>query len=295
MKTTFITATILAALASVRATPLVTRSDPSVTDVLQFALTLEHLEATFYHQALAKMDNEEFEKAGFESWVRGRFAQIGMHEKTHVDFLTAALGSSAVAACKYKFPYTDPKSFAILSVMLEGVGTSAYLGAAHLLDSAPSVLTAAGAILTTEARHASWVGSTALHGAPWSGSLDTPLSANLVYTLASSFIVPGSCPSTNAVLPFTAFPGLTVKGDTVPGKTVTLSYNSTGGTEYLAIMSGLTTEFAPITNKQVTLPQGLQGVAYGVVSTNGTGVSDASTVAGPAILYFPFPAAASNP
>lgn len=194
-------------------------------------------------------------------------------------------------------PYTDPKTFMALSQVLEGVGTSAYLGAAQFLPD-PSVLTAAGAILTTEARHAAWIASAGLKGAAWSGALDTPLDQNQVFSLAAAFIT--SCPESNAALPFKAFPALTVDGTTTPGQKITLDFKDTdssaSGTRFLALFTGLSTLFAEIDgNNQATLPEGLQGVVYAVVSSNGTAVTDDSTIAGPAILSFPFLSSATNP
>ena len=61
--------------------------------------------------------------------------QIADHEATHVKFLSTALGDKATQPCTYKFPYEDPKSFAALSMALEGVGVSAYLGASMFISN----------------------------------------------------------------------------------------------------------------------------------------------------------------
>jgi hypothetical protein len=120
----------------------ITHTHPD-TVILQFALTLEHLEDTMYRGVLAKWDAHAFERAGFAPFVRGRYAQIAAQEASHVAFLTAALGADAVPACEYTFPFTDPVSFAAFTQAIEGVGTSAYLGAAALISD-PAILTAAG-------------------------------------------------------------------------------------------------------------------------------------------------------
>lgn len=185
-------------------------------------------------------------------------------------------------------PYTDPKSFAALSMALEGVGVSAYTGAAQYITS-KTYLTAAASVLATEARHASWVASAIDKVAGWSGALDVPLGLDSVYTLAAAFIK--SCPSSNPTLPLKAFPALTFPTSAAPGQKVTLTFdagNSTGPF-YAAFYTGLSQEFATIgSDKSVTIPGDLLGTVYAVVSTNGTAASDNTTIAGPAILDFGF-------
>lgn len=60
-------------------------------DILQYALTLEHLEDTFYREGLEKYSEQDFANAGFDSVVYNNFKTIASDEKAHVDFLTAGL------------------------------------------------------------------------------------------------------------------------------------------------------------------------------------------------------------
>ncbi|KAG6838404.1 hypothetical protein C0991_011874, partial [Blastosporella zonata] len=164
--------------------------DSSDTAVLNFALTLEHLENAFYIEGLAKYDEQAFAAAGYPPFVRGRFTQIAAHEKTHVKFLSDALANKATQPCVYNFPYNDVKSFVALSQALEGVGTivkshfiimlflslyligvTAYSGAAQFITN-KDYLTAAATVLSTEARHASWIASAVSKFSGWSSNFD---------------------------------------------------------------------------------------------------------------------------
>ena len=125
--------------------------------------------------------------------------------------MSAALvanGQTPVSACTYSFPYTDIASFITLSSILEGVGTSAYLGGAPLITS-KYYLTVAGSILATEALHTSYQRA-AIGEVPMANPFETPLNPNPVFTLAAAFIV--SCPASNPPLPFKAFPSLAATG-----------------------------------------------------------------------------------
>ncbi|KAJ7367745.1 ferritin-like domain-containing protein [Mycena albidolilacea] len=295
MKTTIITLTLALGATAV---PHVQRDDSANTiddtTVLNFALTLEHLENTFYSEALKKFSQADFEDAGLPSHAYGRFSQVAQHEAAHVAFLSNVLGSNATQPCNYSFPYTDPVSFAALSQVIEGVGTSAYTGAAQYITS-KSYLTAAASVLATEARHASWVASAVNKFAGWSGALNVPLGLNEVYTIAAAFIT--SCPSTNPALPVKAFPTLTVTTTPYsPGKSISLKYTpatpvADGTPLYVAFYTGLSVEYAKLENNAVVVPKDLRGQVYAVVTTSGSAVDGTNTIAGPAILLFEFDSA----
>ncbi|ORX39235.1 ferritin-like domain-domain-containing protein [Kockovaella imperatae] len=266
-------------------------SAPTGTDILQYALTLEHLEATFYAEALAKYSADDFCNAGYPDWVRARFMQIAGHEMDHVNLLSSVLGSSANAACNYTFPYTDVTSFINLATVIESVGVSAYAGAAQYIVGAPAYLTAAASILSTESRHQAWEQSAALTGAPWSGPFDTPVGLDMIYTIAAQFIT--GCPSSNMALPVMAFPSLTLSKangeNPCAGYNATFTYTgSMNSTEpcYAVFYSGLGMTSVEIMDGSATVPSTLQGYVYVVVSSesNTTMVGTDNIVAGPALI-----------
>ncbi|KAF8916046.1 ferritin-like domain-containing protein [Mucidula mucida] len=255
------------------------------TVILNYALTLEHLENAFYSEALSKYDDKAFTDAGLPSGARALFQQVAAHEQAHVDFLSKALGANATKPCTYKFPYTDPKSFAAVSQILEGVGVSAYAGAAQYITN-PAYLTAAAVVLSTEARHASWVAAAVNDVQPWSGPLDVPLTLNQVYSLAAAFIT--SCPESNPALPVKAFPTLSVTPATgvKPGDTITIAFDGLADGMTAVFLTGLSPVTAPVTGGKVTVPKDLTGTVYLVITKGGDTVTDDSTSAGPAVFQF---------
>lgn len=94
-------------------------------DILQYALTLEHLEASFYEQGLKNYTQSDFMAAGFkDSAFFTNIKMVAEDEKAHEDFLTKALsaaGVKPVERCTYSFPATDVKSFLAVGSMLEGM------------------------------------------------------------------------------------------------------------------------------------------------------------------------------
>ncbi|KAI9714203.1 MAG: hypothetical protein M1812_006424 [Candelaria pacifica] len=260
-------------------------------DILQYALTLEHLENVFYKGAISSMPEQEFLDAGFTSEYYTNLKYIASDEEQHVLYLEAALkaaGATPVAACQYKFPYTDPKSFVTLASVLEGVGTSAYLGGAGLITS-KTYLGVAGSILVTEALHTSLQRFNLGEVAP-ANPYGTALGLNPVYTLAAAFIT--SCPASNAALPVKAFPALTAtQGEpTSQGISFTFSTKMTLTQKfYITFASGLnvTSVDATLNNGQIstTIPTTITGQSYAfVTSSSVTALNDSVILAGPAIV-----------
>lgn len=120
--------------------------------VLNFALTLEYLEAEFYRQA--KANNVGSGQQDLTAFID----VVARHEAAHVAFLKKALGRKAVAQPRFDFKdaVTSQPKFAATAQVLEDTGVSAYLGQVGHITS-KQILVAAGAILPVEARHAAWI------------------------------------------------------------------------------------------------------------------------------------------
>jgi hypothetical protein len=139
------------------------------TDVLNFALNLEYLEAEFYSVATtgatlsssvtgATSNATGGAKVTFtDSRVADIAAEINADETLHVKFLRGALGALAVAEPKINLNalgigFASQAQFLTLARAFEDTGVSAYAGAATLLSG--NNLQYAAQILATEAYHA---------------------------------------------------------------------------------------------------------------------------------------------
>jgi hypothetical protein len=159
-------------------------------DVLNYALTLEHLEATFYREAVAKFADADYVAAGLQTSVRDYIVDIASHEKDHVDVLTSVitkLKGTPVKEASYAFGYTDLSSFLKTAAAIENLGVGAYTGAAQYLIDNDDLLTAALTIHGVEARHASYLN--VLTGAnPFPDAVDAPKTKDEVLAVAGPFI-----------------------------------------------------------------------------------------------------------
>ncbi len=165
------------------------------TDILNFALNLEYVEAEYYIRAflgrgLDPSDVNDPNGVGSAGFVLGGSAvpfqteaiaayaqKITIDEVNHVRFLRRVLGSAAVARPNVDLlnsfnalgvaaglipagtqfnPFADEVSFLLGAFIFEDVGVTAYAGAARLLQN-KDFLDAAASILAIEAYHAGTV------------------------------------------------------------------------------------------------------------------------------------------
>jgi hypothetical protein len=156
--------------------------------ILNYALTLEYLEAAFYNGATAANMSLSSQTAAFLKIVT-------KDENAHVAFLKQHLGSKAAKEPKFDFKgaNTSPETFMKTAQVLENTGVHAYSGQALNIKSAAYVK-AAISILTIEARHASVIGllnEPAGNEIAPNGPFDTPYTAAKVLAAvkATGFIV----------------------------------------------------------------------------------------------------------
>ena len=185
----------------------------SAADVLNYALTLEYLEATFYTQALGGQgttgvpaSRARFNRgkitggrqfAGFGGRIRsnayGLLRDIRDHEVAHVEFLRSQLGSAAVGPCTFNFSsgLRNVGNFLATAQLLENTGVMAYDGAIRYVD-AGDVLQAGAQIATVEARHAAYL-NLINRDSPFPSAFDQGKQPSEIFAAASPFIV--DCPS----------------------------------------------------------------------------------------------------
>lgn len=148
-------------------------STPAITDVLNFALNLEYLEANFYLYASTGAGLTSTQNGGGVA-VQGAPAKLPLDANTlavcqalardevnHITDLRSAitaLGGTPIAQPLINLAangaVTTQAQFLVASRQFTALGGSAYVGSAQLLISNPSVLTTAGQILGAEGQHA---------------------------------------------------------------------------------------------------------------------------------------------
>jgi rubrerythrin len=118
--------------------------------ILNYALVLEYLQASFYTEA---------ERSGALTGKTAEAARVvGAVERAHVKAFRKLLGSQAVKRPLFNFQGTteEQRAFLKTAVALEDLAVAAYKGQAPKLRS-KAVLAAAVGIHSVEARHAAWM------------------------------------------------------------------------------------------------------------------------------------------
>ena len=146
--------------------------------ILNYALTLEYLQAAFY---------TEVQRIGAVTGQAARLARIvGMHERAHVRALHTILGSRAVPEPGFDFrgATESQTAFVRTAVAFEDLGVAAYKGQAPRIRSV-AYLNAALAIHAVEARHAAWIRRIA-GVLPAQSAFDQPATAAQVLSVVNS-------------------------------------------------------------------------------------------------------------
>jgi hypothetical protein len=155
-------------------------------DVLNYALTLEHLETAFYRLT----GNFDLGADPFGNSINEWLVLAGQQEAEHVAVLTQVitqLGGEPVAEADYDFGVTDGPSFVATAAAIENLGVAAYYGAGQFIENA-ELLTAAGSIAAIEARHAAYL-NMITGEIPFPSPYESPMTPDEVLTVAGPFII----------------------------------------------------------------------------------------------------------
>jgi hypothetical protein len=149
--------------------------------IVNYALTLEYLEAQFYDKVVASHL--------FSGVVLSTLKTFRAEEHAHVAALHSVamkLGKPATKP-KGKFPLTSAGAVAKLAATVENLGAAAYLGQAGNIKS-EEILAAALAIHTVEARHAATLNTVLKMSPTPDGAFGKPMSMDQVLSAVKPFI-----------------------------------------------------------------------------------------------------------
>jgi hypothetical protein len=138
------------ALGQVGAARAASGLSPGDLSILNYALVLEYLQASFYTEA---------ERSGALSGKTAQAARVvGATERAHVKAFQKLLGAKAVKRPLFDFQGVteEQRAFLKTAVAFEDLAVAAYKGQAPKLQSS-AVLAAAVGIHSVEARHAAWM------------------------------------------------------------------------------------------------------------------------------------------
>jgi rubrerythrin len=157
------------ALLAAAATPAAAASGAARdASILNFALTLEELQAAFY--------TEVERNRVLRGELKRQADTVGGHERAHVRAFRAVLGSKAIKRPHFDFggATEGAGAFRRTAVAFEDLAVAAYKGQAPHIQSR-AYLASALAIHSVEARHAAWIRRLA-GKPPVAGPFDEPLS-----------------------------------------------------------------------------------------------------------------------
>jgi hypothetical protein len=149
--------------------------------IVNYALTLEYLEAQFYDKVV--------QSGLFSGATLSTLKTFGTEEHEHVlalEKVASSLGTPATRPTG-KFPLTSASSVAKLAATVENVGAAAYLGQAGNIKS-KEILAAALAIHTVEARHAATLNTLLKLSPTPDGAFAKPMSMAQVLAVVKPFI-----------------------------------------------------------------------------------------------------------
>ena len=164
--------------------PASAQAEDSDLEILNYALTLEYLEADFYNQGIdgGALSGRELDLV----------TPIRDHEDAHVAALTSTisdLGGTPVESPKFTYPkglFTDKAKFLETASVFEELGVTAYHGQVTLVKNV-DILGAAAAIAGVESRHAAILADLT-GGNPFPAPVEATATMKQVLAAAKPFI-----------------------------------------------------------------------------------------------------------